>query len=188
MKQRKLILICGMLVLLLAAASLLYNRLGSSIAPDNLGQQEENNDSEPDKVLAPDFTVLDADGNTVKFSDFRGKPVVINFWATWCGYCINEMPAFEKLYREMGDEIHFLIIDVTDGVQETLAKASSFIADSGYTFPVYYDTLGSAATIYGATYSLPRTYFFDAEGYGIAQAIGAINEELLLQGIAMIQP
>lgn len=77
------------------------------------------------------------------------------------------------------------MINVTDGVQETVDKASAFIADSGYTFPVYYDTQYSATLAYGA-YSLPMTFFFDADGYAIAQAKGAIDKDTLLQGIEMI--
>ena len=129
--------------------------------------------------------MLDSSGKEVKLSDFRGKPTVVNFWATWCGYCVKEMPAFEEVYRQMGNDIHFLMVNVTDGVQETVDTASAFIVDAGFSFPVYYDTQHSATMAYGA-YSLPMTFFFDAEGYAIAQATGAIDKDTLLRGIEMI--
>ena len=135
--------------------------------------------------LAPDFTVYDLEGNSYKLSDFRGKPVVLNFWASWCGPCKQEMPDFNTTYGELGEEIHFLMVNLTDGYQETVESASSFIAGTGYTFPVYYDTSTEAATTYGV-YSIPTTYFIDAEGHAIAQATGAINAETLQRGIDMI--
>ena len=190
MQKKKLLIGCVVLVLVLVMAGVLYRNLSGSIDSDNLGSQTPENENQQQNgenapSLAPDFTVLDANGKEVKLSDFRGKPVVVNFWATWCGYCVKEMPAFEEVYQQMGSDIHFLMINVTDGVQETVDKASAFIADSGYTFPVYYDTQYSATLTYGA-YSLPMTFFFDAEGYAIAQATGSIDKDTLLRGIEMI--
>ena len=183
MQKKKLLFGCIALVLVLVVAGVLYRNLSGSV-DNNLGSQasqnEEQQNGENTPTLAPDFTVLNADGQEVNLSDFRGKPVVLNFWATWCGYCVKEMPAFEEVYQQMGSDIHFLMINVTDGVQETVDKASAFIADSGYTFPVYYETQYSATLAYGA-YSLPMTFFFDADGYAIAQAKGAIDKDTLLQ-------
>ena len=96
-----------------------------------------------------------------------------------------EMPDFQEKYLELGDEVTFLIINMTDGSRETVEIASDFIAQQGYTFPVYYDTASSAAITYNV-YSLPTTYFIDAEGNAIAQATGAIDGETLQRGIDMI--
>ena len=192
MDKKKLLFLTVGLALLLIVATVLYRQLGSQVDTDNLGTQEpqgqeqqEAGQQTPQKVLAPDFTVVDADGREVKLSDFRGKPTVVNFWATWCGYCKQEMPTFEEVYQQYGDDINFLMIDIADGTQETVEKASAYIADNGYTFPVYYDTQLDATMTYGA-YSLPVTYFFDAEGYGIAQGRGALDKDALLRGISMI--
>ena len=125
------------------------------------------------------------DGNEVHLSDFIGKSVVLNFWASWCSPCKMEMPDFNEKYLEIGEEVQFLIINMTDGSRETVETASAFIAEQGYSFPVFYDTDQDAAAIYGV-YSLPTTYFIDAEGNAIAQATGAIDEETLQQGIDMI--
>ena len=189
MGKKKFLLAAVIMVALLIGASALYNRLAEDIDHDNLSgtntDTPDNTQQELPKEFPPDFTVMDASGKEVKLSDFRGKPTVVNFWASWCGPCKSEMPDFDAVYQEMGDEIHFLMVNMTDGGQETLAGAQKFIADSGYTFPVYYDTQYSAAMAYGVT-SLPTTYFFDAKGYGVAYAIGAIGKEDLLRGIGMI--
>ena len=134
---------------------------------------------------APDFTVVDAEGNAHKLSEFEGKPVVLNFWASWCGPCKSEMPDFEEVYLEYKDRIHFLMVNLTDGHQETVASAQKLITEKGYTFPVYFDTKLEAANAY-YVYSIPQTFFIDADGNLVAYAQSAINKEVLYQGIGMI--
>ncbi|MBQ8856990.1 MAG: TlpA family protein disulfide reductase [Lachnospiraceae bacterium] len=141
--------------------------------------------AEEELMLAPDFTVYDADGNAVNLSDFIGKPTVVNFWASWCGPCQMEMPDFDKKYKELGEEIHFLMVNMTDGSQETLETAKAFVEKSGYSFPVYYDTDIDAAMTYGVS-SIPSTFFIDAEGHAVAWAQGMIDAETLQKGIDMI--
>ena len=136
-------------------------------------------------VIAPDFTVYDIEGNAVKLSDFYGKPLIINFWASWCGPCQMEMPEFQSAYDEYGDKINFVIVNMTDGQRETVETASGFMTESGYTFPVYYDTDMDAASVYGV-YSLPATYFADSEGYLVAHAKGMLTADMMAQGIGMI--
>ncbi|MBQ4347432.1 MAG: TlpA family protein disulfide reductase, partial [Firmicutes bacterium] len=88
--------------------------------------------------MAPDFTVYDSEGNAVMLSDFIGKPIVLNFWASWCGPCKMEMPEFNEAYAELGEDIQFLMVNVTTG-RETQESASAFIEENGYSFPVFYD-------------------------------------------------
>lgn len=134
---------------------------------------------------AMDFEVYDINGNKVKLSDHFGKPIVLNFWASWCGPCQMEMPDFNQKYLEHGDEVQFFMVNMTTG-RETLSSAKSFISSNGYSLPVFFDTDSDAADTY-AVYSLPTTYFIDAEGYLIAKATGAIDGETLQQGIDMIK-
>ena len=197
MKSKKTVLMILLaFALVLGGATVLYNRFGRDMAPEQLAEQAQaskptsddsagSGESEPEKVLAPDFTVYDLEGNAVQLSDFSGKPIILNFWASWCGPCKMEMPDFHEKYLELGDEIYFLMVNMTDGSRETVDSASKFIAEQEYTFPVFYDTESDASAAYGG-YSLPTTFFIDAEGYAIAQATGAINMDTLEKGIAMI--
>lgn len=176
-------------VLVIAGAYFLYTKLGSTYAPNNLTsdspQSQDNDDTDTNKYAAPDFTVTDYNGNKVKLSDLKGKPVVINFWATWCHYCTTEMPDFNEVYQKYEGEVQFMMVNMTDGVDETVAKAKSHIESKGYTFPVYFDTEFEAANAYSVT-GLPLTYFVDSDGNLIAHARGAINAETLEKGISMI--
>ena len=192
-KNRTVALICLVLLLLLGGAYALYQNLAGDYAPDQLATQpqatvpsgETGAPTEPQLQQVPDVTVYDIDGNPVKLSDFFGKPIVLNFWASWCGPCQMEMPDFDAKAKELEGKVQFLMINVTDGGRETVESASSFIASKGFTFPVYYDTDLMAANTYGAS-GLPTTFFIDADGYGIAQARGAISAEILQKGIDMI--
>jgi len=192
--KKKLMIMILVFVLLLGGAYVLYTQLGPSLAPEQLAVQEPHADTnetaneetaDPEQMLAPDFTVYDADGKEVRLSDYVGKPIVLNFWASWCGPCQREMPDFHEKYLELGEEVHFLMVNMTDGSRETVKGASEFAAEKGYTFPVFYDTQSNAAVTYGV-YSLPTTYFIDAKGYAIAQATGAIDAATLQRGIDMI--
>lgn len=131
---------------------------------------------------APDFTVLDKDGNTVKLSDFRGKPVVLNFWATWCPPCKQELPDFNQAAEAYKDEIVFLMVNLTDGQRDTVDSVKAFVADNGYTFPVYFDTAYSAANAYMVS-SIPTTYFINAKGEAVNYKIGMMTAAELESGI-----
>ena len=148
-------------------------------------QQADSTKPVQDTVSAPDFTVYDAEGNPVKLSDFFGKPIVLNFWASWCGPCRMEMPHFEKAYQEMGEDIQFVMVNMTID-RETQQSAQDFLDETGYTFPVLFDTTGDAAIAYG-TYSLPMSVFIDANGNVQDLAIGAIDEATLLSKIDKIK-
>ena len=134
---------------------------------------------------APDFTFYDFSGNPRKLSEFKGKPVVLNFWASWCGPCKSEMPEFEDAYQTYGKQIQFLMMNLTDGYQETVGSAQGYIAANGYTFPVFYDRDMDGSIAYRVT-GVPVTYFIDAEGNLIAWFSGAISGEKLQMGIDLI--
>jgi len=156
--RKKLLIIVLAFVLLLGGAYALYTQLGQSLAPNQLAVQDPQPQNEavheeqdagteeraPENILAPDFTVYDAEGNEVHLSDHVGKPIVLNFWASWCGPCQMEMPDFHEKYLELGEKVNFLMINMTTG-RETLESAAAFIEQNEYSFPVFYDTQSDAA-------------------------------------------
>ena len=187
MNKKLSLILTGLLVLVLAVAGALYTNLSSRVEMGGLATEpvetvQSQGDSED--YPAPDFTVLDWEGNPRKLSEFVGKPIVLNFWASWCGPCKSEMPDFDSAHQKYGDEIHFLMVNCTGG-RETMDSAKAFIEDAGYRFPVYFDTTYEAASLYGAS-SIPLTYFIDAEGNLITYGMGALSADLLQTGIDMI--
>ena len=135
-------------------------------------------------LSVPDFEVLDYNGNKVRLSDFAGKPIVINFWATWCYYCKVEMPDFDRAYEEYPDVV-FLMVNATDGVSETVESVKKFIEKEGYGFDVYFDTTEQALDAYGVT-SFPSTYFINADGKLAVRKIGMLDYENIKLGLSYI--
>lgn len=176
-------------VVLFIGAYVLYNNLSHEYAPDNLETVENTKadtsagTDDSDKNKAPDFTVYTAEGEKVKLSDHFGRPIVMNFWASWCSPCKAEMPHFEEAYKEHTD-VTFLMVNMTSG--DNRGNAEALIENEGYTFPVLFDTDGDAATTYGAT-SLPTTFFIDKNGQFVTYAVGMLDKATLEKGIGMIK-
>ena len=184
--------------LLAALVSALLLLLAACAAPDTSDREDdpmgpagpahsaqtESQARETAKLVnyAPDFEVLDNDGNTVRLSDFRGKPVVLNFWATWCQPCKAELPDFDRSAATYGDEVTFLMVNLTDGGRDTVSGVREFVAANGYTFPVYFDTRYSAANAYRVS-SIPTTYFINAEGEIVSYKVGMVSASELEKGI-----
>lgn len=149
-------------------------------------KQDSSNAGDESKNLAPDFTVYDSNGNQITLSSFRGRPVVLNFWASWCPPCRSEMPHFNKVYQSMNEEVEFLLVNLTDGVRETQAKASNFVQSAAFSFPIYFDLDFDAAYTYNFS-SIPFTIFIDADGYIINTYVGSLSEHQLINFINMIK-
>ena len=180
-KILKLIILILSLVVLILGATRLYNILTARVQTESIAAGTKT----PQRQAAPDFTVYDLEGNAHKLSDFVGTPVVLNFWASWCGPCKMEMPDFEEKYQAYGDRVQFLMVNLTDGSQETVDSASAFVQGQGYTFPVYFDTDLDAAYKYGIN-AVPVTYFIDREGNLVTYRQGMLSGDILQQGIEML--
>ena len=178
----KNILFIAALAAFIAAAVILYRVLVKTDTDQTMSDSSVISSAARVQELAvstaPDFSVQDAEGNSVRFADLVGKATVINFWASWCGPCQSEMYDFEAVYQEFGDEVQFMMINLTDGSRETKENAADYIEKHNLTFPVYYDPDGSAAKAYTVT-SVPKTYFIDAEGNLWAEIFGATNSSTL---------
>lgn len=131
------------------------------------------------------FTVTDWDGNDVELKDFKGTPVILNFWASWCPPCKGEMPDFEEAYKEYGDKIQFMMINLTDGNRETVNLAKKHITDNDYTFPVYFDTKIDVGYSFSVS-SIPATYLVNENGDVVGHAIGAIDKKTLDEAIKIL--
>ena len=211
--KNALLLLAGVFVMLMVGAGILYGWFSRTIRPDTAeivpqptvqtqsaeateatepettpieeSETQEETQEQVYVIPAPDFTAYDGEGNPVALFSYMGKPMVLNFWASWCGPCQMEMPHFEKAYQDMGEEIQFLMVNMTGG-RESLKSAKNFLEKTGYTFPVLFDLDLDAAYTYGA-YTLPMTVFVDADGNVQDLAIGAIDEATLLSKIDKIK-
>ena len=176
----KLIITLLVLVIIIGGGMLLYRNLGQNI---DLGEPIPT-ETAPQNP-APDFTVTDAAGNEVKLSDFRGKGVVLNFWASWGGPCKSEMPHFQEAYETYGEDLHFLMVNMSTAFGDTQADAEKLLADNGYTFPVYFDTGAQCAYGYGIS-GIPVTIFIDKDGNLVSSKTGMISQPDLERRILTI--
>jgi peroxiredoxin len=120
------------------------------------------------KIKAQNFVLKDLDGGAVSLEDYRGKIVLLNFWATWCLPCRVEMPSMQKLYHEFkNQDFTILAIDI----QEDLGSVKAFREQYKLNFPILLDSDGSVGEVYGVR-AIPTTYLVDREGYILGFALG----------------
>ena len=128
----------------------------------------------PGTVMAADFTVVNAEGSSVKLSSLAGKPVVVNFWATWCAPCVSELPEFQRAYEEYGDRVEFIFINI----EADVGKVMSFMQDNGFNFPLYFDLTCVAQEGYSVS-SIPMSVFIDPEGHVSAEQEGSMDYDTI---------
>ena len=119
-------------------------------------------------VEAEDFTAYPINGSKPHLHDYRGKYILLNFWATWCGPCKVEMPALDELYRALREK-NFVVLAVS--MSEEVAHVQKFIDSTDYAFPVLADPDGTVSMMYGVD-SIPLTYLIDPDGWIVGRALG----------------
>ena len=130
---------------------------------------------------APDFTLTTLAGDSLTLSELRGTAVVLNFWATWCGPCRSEMPAFESVWQAQRGNVIFVGVDV----REASNAVESFASSLGITYPLPLDSIGEVADIYRVR-AFPSTFFIDAEGVVQEVVLGAISRPALVSNLDTI--
>ena len=128
---------------------------------------------------APDFTLDTLDGSQMTLSDFRGKVVMVNLWASWCPLCRAEMPAIEQIYQENKDQ-GFEVLAVNTTYQDSESAAAQFVQEFGLTFPILLDRNGTVSKRYQLQ-ALPTTYFIDRQGIIRTVAPGGPMSETLIE-------
>lgn len=124
----------------------------------------------------PDLTLKDAHGQKVRLTDLRGKPVVLNFWATWCGPCNAEMPMLVELEKQYsGRGVMFIGASLDD--KKTRGKIPAFVAEHGITFPIWYGATADDLEQLKLGVAVPATLFVDAEGQVVGRILGQARVE-----------
>ncbi|MDD4320071.1 MAG: TlpA disulfide reductase family protein [Acidaminococcaceae bacterium] len=160
----------GILICLVVVAGGIYYWLNSAHKAD------VNNEHKPATMvttIAPNLNLTTLTGKQVTLSNIKGKPIFLNFWATWCPPCVEEMPFISELYSEYKDKVNFVMVSVDNA--DSKDKVSKFIADKGFLFPVY---TAEQADVY-KTYNvqgIPTTYIIDANGNIAKKHVGGMTK------------
>jgi thiol-disulfide isomerase/thioredoxin len=158
----------------------------SAAAPAAPAAPEPQVEPAPENKM-PDIPLTLLDGTKTSFDTVRqGKPVIINYFASWCPPCKQELPYFLQAYEKYKDQIEFIFIDSLDGVRETEATIKAFVEQFPFTAPVYFDD-GVFAYLFQIS-SLPTTVFFASDGTIVDGHLGLMSEEILLKGIENLLP
>lgn len=136
---------------------------------------------------APDFELTKLDGTNVKLSDLKGKKVILNFWATWCGPCQQEMPDMEAFYKEHKENVEILAVNYTPSEKGGGGeKVSNFIKEKGITFPVLLDKNIDVTTAYKVI-TIPTSYFIDTKGVIQDKFIGPMTQKEMEKRVAKLK-
>ena len=157
-----LLLSCGLL--LLAGCSEQEDKPQATTAPKAPAASQTQ--------AAPEISLPDMDGNQVSLSDLKGKVVILNFWATWCPPCKEEMPSMEQLYRKFKDQ--GLVILAVNVEEDGHQAVKSFLQRTPYSFPILLDAKAEAQNTY-KVFKFPETFIIDRNGNVVEKVIGAID-------------
>lgn len=161
-------------------ASFLTNKAVES-ASDDAKMVQANQIGLSNGDTAFDFTLKDLEGNDVKLSDFQGKKVFLNFWATWCPPCKAEMPHMQNFYESKANEMNVEILAVNLTKEDKgIEKVKKFAEDYKITFPILLDEKGHIGKKY-RSFAIPTTYVLNTEGKIEQKIVGPMNEEMMIR-------
>ncbi len=175
----------GIIVLIIAIAFVIFsggNKTSQKATNQNVQTQQQQpvqksaavSTPEDQYPMAPDFELPDLNGKNIKLSDFRGKVVFLNFWATWCPPCKREIPGFINLVNKYGKD-GFIVLGVAVDPRE-FDKVKPFAEKVGINYPVVYDKKG-VSQLYGGIRSIPTTFVINREGKVVGQIVGSRPEQ-----------
>ncbi len=185
MRKKGNLLLLGGIILVAAALAIGY-LLSTQEAEDSPGAAAELPVGPEVGFLAPDFKLTDLDGKVIQLSELRGQPVFINFWATWCPPCRQEMPDIQSAYEKYGKTVRFLAVNLT-ATENSIEVVRQYMSSNGYTFSALLDRDGSVATLYQVR-AIPTSFFIDAEGVIRYKYVGAMNAEIIADALDKITP
>ncbi|MEW5960886.1 MAG: redoxin domain-containing protein [Chloroflexota bacterium] len=134
---------------------------------------------------APNFTLIDLAGQPVSLSDYAGKVVLLNFWATWCPSCLSELPDYEQVYQQYGGPAgDFVVLGVN--LQESRGQVEDYAVGLGLTFPVLMDEDGRVTTQQYQVTGMPGSFLIDPQGVIVYRHVGPLNDETLRAKLAAL--
>ena len=171
--MKKIIILLTLAILLVFTSSCGNPDTTVETPVEGSGSVEEAKEDEPENkiIYAPDFELMDLDGNLVRLSDLKGNNLIINFWATWCPYCIEEMPDLQKLHDKYKDD-DFMVLAVN--VREKGSKAREYLEENNIEIPVLLDIEGSTSYAYGAN-SIPLSVAVNKNGIIVTGKLGMMT-------------
>lgn len=181
MKNRKQTIAIASVVVLL-----IFSVVSGLILPyrqNAAAETVDKNTAQGEKVSIPNFEFMDKEGNTVEFDSFRGKPVVINFWGTWCPFCVMELDDFDKAAAEYGDDVNFLFLDVENDEDMQAENVLAYLEENEFhNIVTYFDYPGYGRYMFGIN-SFPATIYVDSEGNLFNANLGATDYENIVENI-----
>lgn len=161
-------ILIGIVVVVAFCAGGLYYSLSQE--PDmSVSNAQRNNP-------APNLILTDMSGKKVELTSYKGKPLFLNFWATWCPPCVAEMPYINEIYPEYKDKINFALVSVEAPGDKT--KVEKFIQDKGMTVPVFMGDNQAITSLYKVQ-GIPTTYIINAKGEMVTVHVGGMNKDML---------
>lgn len=170
-------------IIIMLVAITLYLNFSNSNHSDVTSNVERIETKAEKGYLAPNFTIEHVDGNKITLANLKGKPVFINFWASWCPPCKEEMPFIQEAYNEYGDQIEFIMINVIE--TDTLEDMNAYLSENGYTFPVYLDKKNKVSDLYNV-FAYPTSFFIDRNGKIEEFFLGGMDQAYFSQKIQQL--